>query len=268
MKNKLFASVYLLSFICIGAMDSEAHNSYTGGYSGAPGSNGTCASCHTAFVGTITVSGFPAAYVPGQTYTITVGHNGGSKIINFNATARIGTSTTVAGKFSAGTGTVLYTGTDGGVSVPSASHLFDLTTFQWTAPAMGTGSVNFYLAGMQGTSTSSSSGQSTKFNVTAVETVTGVESVQELPKSPMLLSNFPNPFNPTTTIRFQVPVRSVVSIRIYDVHGKYAATLADGEWMPGTRQVEWDASRFASGIYWCQMRTNNYVETKKLVLLK
>jgi hypothetical protein len=253
----------------LGAAVSTAHNSYTGGYSGAPGAIGTCASCHTSFVGTITVSGFPSAYVPGQTYTITVSHNGGSKIVNFNATTRVGTSTTVAGTFGIGTGTALYTGTDGGVYLPSASHLSDLATFQWTAPAAGTGVVNFYLAGMQGTSTGSSSGQSTKMTIAASETKTGVETTIVLPKRSMVLSNYPNPFNPLTTIEYVTAVNGPVRISVFDLKGKKISELYTGFAQAGRKyHVLFDASRLASGMYLCALEAAGEQLVRRMILLK
>jgi hypothetical protein len=261
-------SVYLLSLMCLGAMVSDAHNSYTGGYSGAPGSNGICSSCHTTFVGTITVSGFPTAYVPGQIYTITVGHTGGSKIINFNATTRIGTGTAVAGSFTAGTATALFTGSDGGVYVPSASHLTDLATFQWTAPAAGTGAVNFYLAGMQGTSTGSSSGQSTRVTLTATETTTGVEPIT-IPKTTMVLANYPNPFNPATTVLFSIPANASVKISVFDLSGKKIRTLFDGYAQAGRQyQIQFDASLLTSGIYLCSLDAAGDRIVRRMIVLK
>lgn len=177
-----------------------ARNSYTGGYSGAPGRQTCASSCHGGTNGTLVVTGFPSSYQPQQTYTITVKRNGGSLMVNFNATTRIGTTTTVAGTFGTVTNTALYTGADGGVY--ASPHAVDSAVFQWTAPASGTGTVNFYLAGYQGT-TSSANGQTTKITLTSSEITTSVENQEASPNDFRLEQNYPNPFNPQ--LRFDTP---------------------------------------------------------------
>jgi hypothetical protein len=120
------------------------------GYSGAPGTLGTCAaSCHGTTDGTITVSGFPAQYTPGQAYTITLGHDSGPTLWNFNASVRVGLGAQTAGLLTAG----LYTETyfveteSNGVHMPTYDH--DSCTFVWTAPDPGVGDVRLYVAGHQ-----------------------------------------------------------------------------------------------------------------------
>jgi hypothetical protein len=164
-------SVLIVLMFCIAAAAS-AHNSYTGGYSGAPGTR-TCASaCHGGAAGTLAVTGFPATYQPGQTYRIVVKHNAGSPIVNFNATTRIGSTSSIAGTFTPTTNCTLYAGTDGGVY--ANPHSIDSAVFQWTAPARGTGTISFYAAAFQGT-TSSSRGQSGSIVVTSTEIVITVQ---------------------------------------------------------------------------------------------
>jgi len=96
-----------------------------------------------------------------------------------------------------------------------------------------------------------------------------------LPASYSLAQNYPNPFNPATTVAFQIPVRSVVSLKIYDVLGQQIAVLADGEMGAGWASASWDGSGAASGIYFCRMEAASmflphmsFSATKKLVLLR
>ncbi|MBM3332073.1 hypothetical protein FJY68_09530 [candidate division WOR-3 bacterium] len=130
-----------------------ASASFTG-YSGAPGTTGTCAGfCHGSTGGTITVGGFPTSYTPGQAYVITVAHNGGSSIDNFNASVRAGSGPTNAGAITAGTNTAVYSvsGETNGVHFTTAGQASG--TFTWTAPDPGVGQVKLYLAGHQGATT-------------------------------------------------------------------------------------------------------------------
>ncbi len=83
-----------------------------------------------------------------------------------------------------------------------------------------------------------------------------------------LHNNYPNPFNPTTNIKFDLPKTSNVKIKIFDLLGKEIETLADEKLEAGIFIVNWDASQYASGLYFYQMITNDYVETKKMLLIK
>jgi photosystem II stability/assembly factor-like uncharacterized protein len=83
-----------------------------------------------------------------------------------------------------------------------------------------------------------------------------------------LWQNYPNPFNPITTISYQLLSRSQVSLRLYDVLGREVSTLVNETQEPGAHQVSWDASGFASGVYFYRLQAGSFVETKKLILLR
>jgi hypothetical protein len=80
--------------------------------------------------------------------------------------------------------------------------------------------------------------------------------------------NYPNPFNPSTTVRYNIPEKSFVTIKIYDILGKEVATLINEEKPIGNYTVKFDGSGLTSGIYFYQIKAGNYVETKKMILLK
>ena len=82
------------------------------------------------------------------------------------------------------------------------------------------------------------------------------------------ISNYPNPFNPTTTINYQLPQDGFVTIKVYDMLGKEIATLVDGSRTAGYHNVNFDASRLTSGIYIYTINANNYVQSKKMILMK
>ncbi len=242
-----------------------AHNSYTAGYSGAPGKSSCASSCHGGMGGTLVVTGFPAAYQPLRTYSITVKHNGGNKIVNFNATTRVGSSATVAGTFAGGANSTLYTGADGGVY--ASPHSIDSAVFQWTAPAAGTATVNFYLAGYQGT-TSSANGQSSKVTLTATESTTGVQSSNASPADFSLFQNYPNPFNPMTTIRFEIPQASVVRLSVLNLIGQEVSLVINEMKEAGSYQIQFDGNSIASGVYFYRLQAGSFSDTKRFVLLR
>jgi hypothetical protein len=83
-----------------------------------------------------------------------------------------------------------------------------------------------------------------------------------------LEQNFPNPFNPNTTIRFSIPKATHVTLSIYNSLGEEIAKLVSQNLYAGIHTTEWDASGFASGVYYYRITADNFVETKKLLLLK
>ncbi len=102
-----------------------------------------------------------------------------------------------------------------------------------------------------------------------IVSMTGVKDVaQNLPKCSSLDQNYPNPFNPTTAIRYQLPVASDVRLVVYDLLGRELAVLVNERKMPGSYEVEFDASSLASGMYLYRLQSGNYIETKKMLILK
>jgi hypothetical protein len=86
--------------------------------------------------------------------------------------------------------------------------------------------------------------------------------------SSFMFSAFPNPFNPTTTLSFDLPNSGRVSLCVYDMSGRLVETLADGLYASGTHQIIFDAANLSSGIYFARLKSANLVRTEKLVLLK
>lgn len=105
--------------------------------------------------------------------------------------------------------------------------------------------------------------------VTSICTTVGVEpGMNEPPGRFALHQNYPNPFNPSTTIRFEVGGWGFVSLKVYDLLGREVATLVNEVKLPGSYQVQWDASNFASGVYFYLLRAGEFVQARRLVLIK
>jgi len=83
-----------------------------------------------------------------------------------------------------------------------------------------------------------------------------------------LKQNYPNPFNPSTVISYQLPVRSYVTIKVYDILGREVATLVKGVKNVGNYSITFNGSDLASGIYFYQLKTGNFIQAKKMILLK
>jgi hypothetical protein len=89
-----------------------------------------------------------------------------------------------------------------------------------------------------------------------------------LPASFLLLQNYPNPFNPNTVIEFQTSTKEHITLKIFDMLGREIATLVDEQKPTGTYSVRFDAGTLAGGVYFYRIIAGNFVETKKLILLK
>ncbi|MEO8211232.1 MAG: choice-of-anchor D domain-containing protein, partial [bacterium] len=94
-----------------------------------------------------------------------------------------------------------------------------------------------------------------------------------VPEKFSLSQNYPNPFNPVTKIKFDLPSivngeLSIVSLKIFDVLGKEVATLVNEKLSPGSYEVEFNGSNFSSGIYFYTLNAGNFIETKRMLLIK
>ena len=90
----------------------------------------------------------------------------------------------------------------------------------------------------------------------------------EIPERFSLYQNYPNPFNPSTKINYDIPKASYVKLIVYDVLGKKIATLVNEKLSSGSYEVDWNGSGYPSGVYFYKLTTGDYVETKKMILLK
>ncbi len=94
------------------------------------------------------------------------------------------------------------------------------------------------------------------------------QSSNIVPEKYALHQNYPNPFNNSTVIQFEVPKASNVKIKLYNVLGKEMETLVNEQYKPGTYKISVWTGDYPSGIYFYRLETNNYSETKKMVLVK
>ncbi|MBU0475403.1 MAG: T9SS type A sorting domain-containing protein [Bacteroidetes bacterium] len=106
----------------------------------------------------------------------------------------------------------------------------------------------------------------------AIEDLGGTTGINmddsEIPTDYKLSQNYPNPFNPSTLINFSIPEASSVKIVVYDALGREMETLVENKMGAGNYTADWNASNYSAGIYFYRITANNFVQTKKMVLLK
>jgi hypothetical protein len=101
-----------------------------------------------------------------------------------------------------------------------------------------------------------------------IEVTNSDEKEPEIPEDFALMQNFPNPFNPKTTINYQLSMNSDVELSIYNVLGEKVTTLVKDNQPAGDYMVDWNASGFASGVYFYRLQAGNYHEVKKAILIR
>jgi hypothetical protein len=89
-----------------------------------------------------------------------------------------------------------------------------------------------------------------------------------LPSEFSLSQNYPNPFNPSTTIKFALPKQAAVTLKIYDALGSEVETVVNQTMDAGYHRIEWNAGKYASGMYIYRLTADNYTSVKKMMILK
>jgi hypothetical protein len=113
-------------------------------------------------------------------------------------------------------------------------------------------------------------GTGTGIELVKIQTVTSVDGSRSKtqPTEFILEPNYPNPFNPSTNFSFSLPSKSFVSLEVFDIVGREVATIVSEEMPAGKYSKQWNASTLASGVYLYRMQSNNFIQTRKLILLK
>jgi hypothetical protein len=139
----------------------------------------------------------------------------------------------------------------------------------WTEQTSGT---NNWLSSVS--FTDANNGWAVASNGTILHTTNGgvsfveEEQIDEMPTIYFLSNNFPNPFNPSTKIKYSIPQSSNVVIKVFDILGNEIETLINEEKSAGTYEVKWNAENLPSGVYFYQLNAGEFVNTKKMILLK
>ena len=99
-------------------------------------------------------------------------------------------------------------------------------------------------------------------------TPTSVDNPQMTVMSYELFDNYPNPFNPSTTIEFHLSAQNKVTLKIFNILGEEVTTLVSDRLPAGKHRYKWEASHLSSGIYLYRLEVDNYTETKKMIFIR
>jgi hypothetical protein len=249
----------LLMSLVVCTMTAWTYPTGVSGLTRKSGGSG-CTGCHSgsSIDGVVTISG-PTSLQVGQsgTYTLTISSG---TLIGCDIAASSGTLAKVSSALQVMSGEVTHSQKMTGTSVQ----------FSWTPSVTGTQTL--YATGAR-TSKNGGWGHANDFSVTVTPAGTAGVEEEGAPAAFSLDQNFPNPFNPTTTIRFTLPRASEVSLTIMNVIGEKVATIVSRQMEQGTHAIQWDASGIPSGMYLYRLEARQEggqasVQTRKLLLLK
>lgn len=150
-------------------------------------------------------------------------------------------------------GAIVFTSDGGDNWVPQTSPLNEILTDVWFTSA-STG----YISTWSGKVLKTTNGGFTFVNQLSTE----------VPNTYMLMQNYPNPFNPSTKIQFTLPKKGFTSIVVFDITGKKVTSLVNEKLEAGVYETEWNASSMPSGVYFYRLSADDYVQTRKLILVK
>jgi hypothetical protein len=200
--------------------------------------------------------------------TITVGTATSNYTVNYRTQFKLITNFTPSNlPVSITSGNIFH---DSGSTVTMSPNPFQLTY----------NGIDYYFQRWNGTGNGSYSGTNPTVNLninnvileTAIYDTIPPIGIQNLntgvPKSFGLHQNYPNPFNPVTKIKFDIPQFSPVSIKMYDVLGNEVAVIYNGELAPGYYEAEFNASNYASGVYFYRIDAGEFTSVKRMVLVK
>ena len=236
------------------------------GMTGVTRKNGNGCTCHGTNPTTgvsVTIDG-PAELSPNQTGNYTVTVQGGPAV-------RAGTDIAVSGGTLNGSSPLQKVGDElTHVSPQPFTGGVATFSFTYTAPA-SPGTYTIYANGNSVNFNGANSGDQWNFapnKTVTVKTATAVEGSSAIPDQFSLSQNYPNPFNPTTAIEFTLPASQFVTLKVYDINGREAATLVNGSLSAGRHTVPFGGSGLTSGTYVYRLVGASGVQEKKMVLLK
>lgn len=211
----------------------------------------------------VTING-PDTLMPNQTanYSITIS-GGPLKAAGTNIAVSMGTISPASSDLQLQNGELTH------VLPKQSSNGVVIFNFTYTAPS-SQGEQTIYANGNSVNFNGQNTGDQWNFapnKIIHVGAVTGIEDKQNI-YTYKLEQNFPNPFNPKTNFEFQISKFERVTLKVYNTLGKEVAVIVDKELGAGNYHYQWNAGSLASGVYFYQLKSGDFIKTKKLILMK
>ena len=263
------ASLFLLSFLISNSSGPPS------GYANNAPAYQSCTVCHSGSVnsgnGSIQFLGLPTFYIPGETYPIEVLVNG-SNNRGFGFQAAVMKEDIFAGSFLINSNSN-YSEINGDYIQQSSRNPEGSWVFDWIAPSSDIGEITFSASGLAARGSSGYSGDDvyiTEVSISAqpLSINTPIES-----NNFMLHNNYPNPFNPSTFIKYELKEESFVELNIFDLSGNSIRSLVKKVQSPGYKTIQWNAMNnmgrtVPTGTYIYRISSNGKTQYKKMVLIK
>ena len=234
-----------------------------------------CTVCHNGNVnsgnGSIQFRGLPLHYTPGEVYQIEVIVDGTtSRGYGFQASAQVEDIT--AGSFALNNNSSQLE-INGNYIQQNARNESGSWVFNWIAPMTDVGQITFSGSGLATGGSSSTSGDNVYTTEISISSIPLSTQVGLDPKNFSLHNNYPNPFNPMTTINYEILEKSFVEILIHDLQGNLIVKLYSGIQSPGLKSLQWYANNsvgipVSSGTYLYSIKSNGHSQTKTMIFLK
>ncbi len=144
----------------------------------------------------------------------------------------------------------------------------DPDSFSWTIPSGLETADNYQIRISSYAQPSLYAFSDSTFSVASGEMVNEISSQSSIPLENSLAQNYPNPFNPSTIINYSITKSGYVSLKVYDITGREVAAIVNENKSAGKYSVSFNGSRFASGVYFYILKSGNFVQTKKFMLVK
>lgn len=160
-------------------------------------------------------------------------------------------------------GTNVFAGTNGGGVFLSTNN-----GTSWTAVNNGLTNTDVLSLAVSGTNLFAGTYGSSVWRSPLSELISVKSLSTEVPEQFSLSQNYPNPFNPVTNLEFGISDLGFVSLKVYDILGKEVVTLVNEKLSPGNYKVQFDGSNLSSGVYLFRIESGDFVETKRMLLVK
>jgi photosystem II stability/assembly factor-like uncharacterized protein len=224
------------------------------GFSYPPNPLTFCAKGTTIYAGNYGNGGFYASTDNGINWFIILAQSGNNVLTSLTYNNAV-----VVGIYNYGGGKILVTKNDGASWQDVSTGTSGFPEWKYTDIRSSLNYNGTYFLGTYGKSI-----YSIPFNQ-----IIGIKQISSsVPDKFLLYQNYPNPFNPSTNIKYQITYNSHINLKVFDIRGKEVITLVNEKQSPGIYEVTFDGSNLNSGVYFYQLITDNYRETKKLLLIK